>query len=224
MYIKTVQGYCFYVFICGQKKCTLLLLTSRWGLQMEVSVTRAAELAGVSRTTLYKDMEAGHLSYKSGDKQKRTINIAELERVYGNLNLEDKKEVSTNDKAEQKVSSDTGLVELAVLRERTKNLEDSSQKRIQDLESQIEHLRETLEKAQEGQNKALLLLEDKSSSTNKNDEWQKSLKALESRIANQEQTVKEQRLLAEKRLRIAKKLKQDLELEKSKPFWKKLFG
>lgn len=191
---------------------------------MEVSVTRAAELAGVSRTTLYKDMEAGHLSYKSGDKQKRTINIAELERVYGNLNLEEQKEVSTSDKSEQKVSNDTGLVELAVLRERTKNLEDSSQKRIQDLESQIDHLRETLDKAQEGQNKALLLLEDKSSSNNKSDEWQKAIKALENRIANQEKTAEEEKERARKVLRQNIALKKALEEEKNKSIWQKLFG
>ena len=52
-----------------------------------VSPTKAAELADVSRQTIYNDMDSGDLSFNRQGKRKRTIDVAELERRYGQLNI-----------------------------------------------------------------------------------------------------------------------------------------
>jgi hypothetical protein len=49
-----------------------------------VNITKAAKLAGVTRTTIYKKLSAGELSKVSGGK----IDTSELERVFGPLTQE----------------------------------------------------------------------------------------------------------------------------------------
>ena len=65
----------------------------------------------------------------------------------------------------------------------------------------------------------------------KEDNWSKSLKALENRIANQEKSEKEreerERKLVDENKRIRQaysKQKRELEAEKRKSLWKRLFG
>ena len=76
-----------------------------------------------------------------------------------------------------------------------------------------------------------LLLENKSKDTEGTSDWQKSVKALESRIANQEKAEKERQEREQKLLDENKRIKQaysrqkkELEAEKSKGLFKKLFG
>jgi enterochelin esterase-like enzyme len=91
-------------------------------------------------------------------------------------------------------------------------------------ESRIESLEKSLEKAQDGYNSMTKLLEDKSNKENKEDKWQSSIQALESRIANQETKAEEEKERAQKILRQNQALKKQLEEEKNKSFWAKLFG
>ena len=191
-----------------------------------VSPSKAAELADVSRTTIYADMGSGKLSFTQQSKNKKTINVAELERVYGPLKVMGEQKVSSGVKTEQKDRTplQSDLVELAVLREKVSNhekLDEQNQERI-------EYLEKALDKAQTN---AQRLLEDKSGENSQNDKWEKTMKALESRIANQEKAEKdrqerEQKLLDEnKRIKQAySRQKKELEAEKNKGFFKKLFG
>jgi hypothetical protein len=180
-----------------------------------VSITKAAKLSGVSRTTLYTDMDSGKVSYDITGKNRRTINVAELERVYGSLNIEGSEKVSSSVKSEQNnlTNEHIPLVELAVLREKVQNYENLQQKQ----EEAIEFLQSSLEKSQTNSQR---LLEDKTNSNS----WQKSFKALEQRIANQEKVAKEKAEREEKILRQNKVLKKKLEEEKNKIFFQKLFG
>ncbi len=50
-----------------------------------VTIQEAIRLTGKSRRTLYRDMDAGHLSYHIGPRNRRYFDIAELCRVYGEL-------------------------------------------------------------------------------------------------------------------------------------------
>ena len=70
---------------------------------MKVNPTEAAQIAGVTRKTLYADMQKGTLSYELTDKKKRLINVAELERVYGTL----AKDVSGTEQKELFLGSDS---------------------------------------------------------------------------------------------------------------------
>lgn len=192
----------------------------------DVSVTKAAELSGVSRTTLYNDMDSGKLSFTPKGKNGRVINVAELERVYGSLSFGDKSEVSRTVKSEQNdfTVPENQLIELIKLREKLSGLEALTDQQ----QDEIENLRKSLDKAQDSHQR---LLEDKREDKEKTDSWKKSFDALEHRIANQEKVAKEreereQKLLDENR-RIKQaytKQKKLLEEEQGKSFWKKLFG
>lgn len=120
---------------------------------MKVSITKAASLAGVSRTTLYTDMESGKLSFNKTGKNKRNIDVSELERVYGSLKIDDDKKVSSTDKAEQKLTKKedqtTGaLIELAVLREKVELLENERRRERDQLQERIESLEKSISKAE----------------------------------------------------------------------------
>ena len=71
-----------------------------------------------------------------------------------------------------------------------------------------------------------LLLEDKSGAgESSNQKWEEAFKGLETRIANkEEQSEKEMSLLKRKASERIARLNKELEAEKSKTFWQKLFG
>ena len=49
----------------------------------KVSVIEATKLTGISKTTIYSDMEKGILSFKLDIKGRKRVDVAELQRVYG---------------------------------------------------------------------------------------------------------------------------------------------
>lgn len=51
------------------------------------SIKQAQELTGKSRSTLYRDMNAGRVSYRTESDGRRRIDTAELIRVYGEIGL-----------------------------------------------------------------------------------------------------------------------------------------
>ena len=189
---------------------------------MQVSVTEASKLADVSRTTLYSDMNSGKLSYHTEGKNKRTIDVSELERVYGNLKIEDS-EVSSSVQSEQAdlTTQGGGLTELAVLREKVKLLEKHSDYQREQYEARIESLEVALNKAQDGYNSMTKLLEDQRSDSEKQNEWENAFKKLEDRVSNQASNAEEER---QKILKQNRALRNALKEEQSKGFWKKLFG
>ncbi len=192
---------------------------------MKVSITKAASLSGVSRTTLYTDMNSGKLSYHLEGKNRRKIDVAELERVYGDLKINETKKVSSSVKTEQtSLTKDAPLTELAVLRERVEMLENHFRREREQYEGRIESLDNALSKAQDGQNRLTLLLEDQRSKESGAGAWEKSIKALEARLANQERAEKKREEREEKVLRQNQTLRKALKAEREKGFLKKFFG
>lgn len=227
---------------------------------MNVSITQAHKITGVARSTIYKDMDEGKLSFTENGRGKREIMISELERVYGKIDpsaLDKKSQKSEKTETSENVASVVDRPEttktghsdqIAVLQERINSLKATVEDKdtfIEDLKSerqksremyeeQLENMQKSLDKAQEGFNNITKLLEDKTSEAGQgaqSDKWEKTMKALESRIANQEKAEKErqereQKLLDEnKRIKQAySKKKRELEEEQSKGFFKKLFG
>lgn len=208
-----------------------------------VSPTKAAELADVSRQTIYNDMDSGDLSFNRQGKRKRTIDVAELERRYGQLNIpsnntaneqkEGREEVSNDVKSsdknftplqKQSANSNSELVELAVSREKIKNLETI----VENLTSERDYLRDALQKAQ---NNETHLLEDKRSEAEKADDWKKGVEDMKAKIAAYElkeeqnaqatKTADREKNTLESRLA---KTEKALEAEKSKTAWQKLTG
>lgn len=208
-----------------------------------VSPTKAAELADVSRQTIYNDMESGDLSFNRQGKRKRTIDVAELERRYGQLNIptnntnsepsgskvEVSNDVKSKDKAFttlQKVNSNTNneLVELAVSREKIQNLETL----VENLQEERDYLRKALEKAQ---NNETHLLEDKRSESDKAADWKKNVADMQKKIAAFELKEEQVKQTAKSKDRENSTLKSKLEraekaleVEQSKTAWQKLTG
>jgi len=234
---------------------------------MHVSISEAHKMTGVARSTIYKDIDDGKLSCTTSSRGKKTIMVSELQRVYGNIKLLETDEVdieqklSSNVVEDKKRSNNTNSSttdQIAVLQERIESLTLRMQNKeefIDDLkeerkknramfEEQIESLKEALNKSQENQNKTTLLLEHytKGEGAVSDNSWQKSLKALEDRIANQEAAVQEKIALEaaktakeakekeelkaqlEEKERILAEKEEALALEKKKSFVHKLLG
>tara|TARA_R110000868_G_scaffold38768_1_gene135381 strand:- start:452 stop:988 length:537 start_codon:yes stop_codon:yes gene_type:complete len=178
-------------------------------------MTDAAKIVGISRSTLYEHIEEKGISVDREDKKRPTINVSELIRIYGDDvnpdNLKGKKEVSDT------VQSDN-LGKVA--RVSVEYLEESYGRERQKYEEQIQYLKDIVEDQKE-QTKRITLLLENHSQKDTGDEWKAALHALESKVSNQEKEGRDER---QKILRQNKALKDALEAEKNKSFWKKLFG
>jgi hypothetical protein len=226
---------------------------------MLVTISDAAKMVNVSRATIYNDIESGTLSVEIGAKGRKMVDISELSRVYKTLKVPDEtdtsKSVKTEDKRQSEPSPQSDKV--AVLQERVEaqrkqaelleemlKREQEERKRERETAKEFEEYFKTqIENQAESIKNFTRLLEDqRGDKPDNSDIWQKSLKALEDRIANQEAAVQEKIALeAEKTAKEAKEkeeLKAQLEekekilaekeealaLEKKKSFVHKLLG
>ena len=188
---------------------------------MKVSMSEAARLAGIkSRSTFYRHIEKKGISVDRSDPQNPVVDVAELIRVYGDKikpNTDEQGRGVQNNTPHQTPSnrqSREDVIPLSAMNKIQEQIEDIYKERIEDLKSQLE--------LQTKQN--TILLEDRSKKDEQGREWEKSLRALEARISNQETTAKEDKERADKILRQNRALKKALDEEKNKSFFKKLFG
>jgi hypothetical protein len=110
-------------------------------------------------------------------------------------------------------------------------IQEQAKREREQVQDERDFLRKRLEEAQEGQKRITLLLEDHSNKQTGGGAWEKSIHALEQRIANQEKAAKERQEIEQKLLDENRRIKQAytkqkkaLEEEKSKSVWQKLFG
>ena len=201
-----------------------------WICNMKVTMKEAEALVPVSRTTLYNDKKAGTFSVEKNAKGRTVIDTSELQRVYGELNLTSKQSnnVQTDTKSTKSDTHKNTLnenkpnvdVELEVLKERVKHLEEIKIERKKDkeqFEERIEKMQATLDKALENQNKTTLLLEHYTKEDGQGDNWKIKIEKMEARIANQVQTEKDS-------LAKQKELEEALEQEKHKSFIHRMLG
>lgn len=87
----------------------------------KVTLTEAAKLAGISRTTLYKDIKKGKVSKGEDKDGNPCIDTAELLRVYGEL-TEGQKEKTVNDNT-VKVDNDN-VHEISTLQLKLEHMEE----------------------------------------------------------------------------------------------------
>ena len=212
---------------------------------MNVTITKAAKMANVSRNTIYKDIESGMLSVSTNGRGKTLINVSELQRVYDNLDVETKQpetKTSSNDQKRPERPSGGQTEQVAVLQERIeshKKQEVLFERLISEQNRKHEEISERLEEQIQMQGDQIKsfqnLLEDQSKNPAKSKDWETSIKSLEDRIANQEKSAIEkaekeaeeknefQKKLEEKETEL-KEQKEAFELEQSKSFLHKLFG
>ncbi len=196
----------------------------------KISVSQAAKLTGKSRETINKATKSGKITFTLNGSNHKEINVAELERVYPFVkSMEEVNQKPKAVKPSQPVSETDIQAELAALREKLAGSEKTNELLLSErdrerrqLESEIDNLRSSLEKAQEQHGKALLLITDQSkkSETERNN-WEEPLAALKDQVANQQQEHLELKENAKKRI---SQLKKELEQERTKSFFAKLFG
>ena len=203
---------------------------------MKLSMEQAALVIGKTKKTIYNHKDRNKFSYEQDEEGRTVIDVSELLRVYGSSSeitkrLEELQTGSsenesvitqeyTSKKPSKKSNNDMSEYKIQVIK---LEAELEKEKAIKNkVEDEVEYFKSALEKAQETAQKVTMLLEDKRD--NGAEEWDKSLKALETRITNQEATAKEEKERADKILRQNRALKKALDEEKNKSFFKKIFG
>lgn len=167
---------------------------------------QAAVVIGKSKKTIYNHKDKNKFSYDIDGDGKAVIDASELLRVYGN-----KPEIVERLKTLQEPSNDKGNVttqnytektpsgvkesEIVEYRIKIVKLESELEKEKalkSKTEEDLEYFKDALTKSQETAQKVTLLLENQHGKTaNIGNDWQQSLKALETRIANQEKAAKD---------------------------------
>ena len=213
----------------------------------QVSITEAAKMAGVSRATIYNDIDSGTLSFETGPKEKKMINVAELQRVYKTLKSPDEpaesKDVEKRQERQNSVTNGEGG-QFAVLQERLKaqekqnehleellKKEQDERKRERETAKQFEdYMKEQLSNQGDSIKNFTRLLEDQrgAKSNDDQDELKETVLALKKELDDQKEDTRKKeearRQALKKRQELEKKKAEEEEAEKNKPFFKKLFG
>ncbi len=192
---------------------------------MKLTLGQAAKEVGISKPSLSAAIKKGRVSAKKNDSGTYEIDPAELFRVYpprANTNTVSHSETlpSANPQRNGQKPGNSEVLGL-LLAERDKLIAEKD-KSIGRLEHEKDQIRQDLEDQKDQAKRITMLLEDKS-----NDgagDWGSSLKALEQRIANQEQQQKTEKERAQKILQQNRALKKALDAEKNKSILQKLFG
>lgn len=142
----------------------------------QLNLSQAAGAVGITRRTLYNHIEQGRVTVSRGEKNTRVIDVSELIRVYGNVNLPEK-QVHT-DSQRKNAQSDFPNEALSAMRK------------------ELAELRELIQSQQQ------LLLEDKQQRDQKNDADEQEHQRLQQEVTN---------------------LKQQLDAERNKGFFRRLF-
>lgn len=192
---------------------------------MQVSISKAADMVGVTRATFYRHIDKKGISVEKDDDGNPKIDVSELIRVYGSKvkNPEEQEDLNSSDttgikQVKQSNTPNSIQVDLEVLKERVKHLEEDKQKTSEERErerelllEQIKNLRESLTNSQEQQKRLTLLITDQREGQGaKESEQEKKLQSLE-------ETISELR-------KQNKRVFQELHKQKNKSFWQRLFG
>lgn len=142
----------------------------------QLNLSQAAGAVGITRRTLYNHIEQGRVTVSRGEKNTRVIDVSELIRVYGTVNLPEK-QVHT-DLQRKNAQSDFPNEALSAMRK------------------ELAELRELIQSQQQ------LLLEDKQQREQKVEAEEQERQRLQQEVTD---------------------LKQQLDAERNKGFWKRLF-
>jgi hypothetical protein len=194
---------------------------------MKYSISESARIVGVTRKTLYKHIETKPISIEKDEQDRPVIDASELMRVYGDQCRFDVDKGSKSQITKSQNDPENavpGSLEAAVIQKELDMLRAQMTSDREIFEEQVDYLRKKLDEANSESRKLTALLTDQRAESSRAGEWEKAIKALEQRIANQESTDKEQQERAQKILRQNQALKKALEEERGKSFWKRLFG
>lgn len=134
---------------------------------MQVSISTAAKMVGITRSTLYEHIREKGISLVDADTKRPKIDVSELVRVYGD-------KVTPLEKLNDNVrptlahpNESTLAAENAVLKKEIQLLVAERDRERRQLTDQIENLQESLKSAQDSASKVTALLTDQRSSAEK---------------------------------------------------------
>lgn len=202
---------------------------------MKYTVIQAAKIVGKTRQTIYRHIDSKPISVTKDDDGNQLIEASELIRVYGNnidfeaVNSDKPKDVTSNKL--QDVTPKTPAI--------PPSMED--QIKLVKLEAQIETLKAQLESKEDETTYIKQLLEEEKAERKaannlledhreKESQWEKQFRGMESRVANIEKSSKIWEDRARKQLKEKKELQASLneknkELEENNKNWfRRLFG
>lgn len=168
------------------------------------SISAASRITGKSRTTISKHLKQGKLSCEEGGDGAKLIDASELIRVYGDacaFDVDQSRDRQPSPAEKPPMATEQGVqAALTTLQTQLDKEVTERERERAHYREQIEQLQAALERAQEGHNRATLLLENKAGGG----ELQAAMQLLRSEMHNLKE---EARKLAREEVR-------------SQPWWK----
>lgn len=211
---------------------------------MLVNKTKAAEIAGVSRRTFYNHIPEKGISVTMDHEGNEKIDVAELERVYGyervqsNLQQLENKEFNPSNDSDAQPSSKSQSrgggnvnLEIALLKERLsgieqlkEQMEQSARREREQLQEEVENLRDSLKLAQEQQKQLSVLLTDQRKTAEEGTSVKEQEAKTDQKMSEMSQTIeilKKQNRKIYMELQAQKKREEE---QQSKGLFAKIFG
>ena len=111
----------------------------------KLRLTEAVKVISVSQATLYRDLKKGKVSFETDGKDRRLIDVSELERVYGELKTPEQSGKGSENTAETFIDTSQNV-------SLTNN---DNQKKIAVLETQVRELKDQITAEREEKTKLL---------------------------------------------------------------------
>lgn len=186
------------------------------------NISAVNRITGKSRTTITQHIKTGKLSAENDANGNKVIDAAELIRVYGDLcHFDAEQGRGTNGPKSQPMESHPSQ-DLKRLQEQLDREVTERTRERQQYREQVEHLQEALTRAQDGQNRVTLLLENQAKGAG---EWKQAFQVIEQRLTEQQRkTEKEITELREAAKQKIAGYKKALEEERQKTFWQRLWS
>ncbi|MCB0627753.1 MAG: hypothetical protein KDC43_28470 [Saprospiraceae bacterium] len=108
---------------------------------MKLNKYQAAKAAGISRTTLDRHIKEGKISVGKDGTGKTVIDVAELERVYNEVDTDSTSQNVAGEQSETSNDNKAVHLELEILREYLDRMESDRDRERRQLENVIEDLR-----------------------------------------------------------------------------------
>ena len=164
---------------------------------MFISPTETVKLYNVSKPTLYKDMSEGKITFTKDNRDRRKLNVAELDRLYekrknSRMELTSAIVHPTKDLTELNVNNQHLAEEIMSIREQIeqgKNREiELLEQQIEQFRNQVENLNQHLEETREEHRVYVRLLEDKREEQGaQTTQWDQKLRTMETQLQDLQQ-------------------------------------
>ncbi len=197
-------------------------------MSSKYSISAASRITGKGRATIRRHLDDGTLSCGTDKKGNRVIDASELMRVYGD-DCDFEREEGTKNNSNKKSPTKTKSGDIDELKAQYEARIEQCSATIERLEKELDQAHDRDRDNQESYKQSLRLLEDHTAKATSGEEWKSAFSTIEEKLAKHEQesaTRSEKQIaeLEEVHKRKLAHMRQQLENERNKSIWKKLFG